>query len=149
PDVLRAVHVAGTLSFAADRDTLLNAGLIKIQPGDDTGENGFDCEAHLPDAAPEKDRPALEVGTPLRPVDAGHTAVIRLHYVEGMDRESCPAIVCCGGRMDFHGAPLSRTWVKLGAPARKGDAAVTLAEAVTGWRPGDRVILTATTRQIK
>lgn len=51
--------------------------------------------------------------------------------------------------MDFHGATLSRTWVKLGAPANKGDGTITLAEAVTGWRVGDRVILTATTRQIK
>jgi hypothetical protein len=46
--------------------------------------------------------------------------------------------------MDFHGAPLSRTWVKLGDTAKKGDDAVTLAEAVTGWRVGDRVIVTAT-----
>src|SRR5262249_13053272 len=60
-----------------------------------------------------------------------------------------PAIVACGGRMDFHGAALSRTWVKLGATARAGDTEVTLAEPVTGWRLGDRVILTATTRQNK
>ena len=64
-----------------------------------------------------------------------------------MDPETCPAIVCCGGRMDFHGAPMSRTWVKLGRTARAGDAAVTLAEPVTGWRVGDRVIVTATQRQ--
>src|SRR5262245_22474588 len=31
-DVIRAVHVAGTLTFARDRDTLLNVGVIKIQP---------------------------------------------------------------------------------------------------------------------
>ena len=24
-----------------------------------------------------------------------------------MNKETCPAIVCCGGRMDFHGQPLS------------------------------------------
>src|SRR5439155_1596223 len=52
----------------------------------------------------------------------------------------------CGGRMDFHGAPLSRTWIKLGATAKKGDAAVTLAEPVRGWRTGDRVLVTATQR---
>ena len=46
--------------------------------------------------------------------------------------------------MDFHGAPLSRTWVKLGATAKKGATEVTLAEAVTGWRVGDRIIVTAT-----
>jgi hypothetical protein len=51
--------------------------------------------------------------------------------------------------MDFHGAPMNRTWVKLGAPARAGSAEVTLAEPVTGWRVGDRVILTGTVRQNK
>ena len=147
--VVRSIHVAGTLRFAPDRDTMLNVGLIKIQPGDDASENGFDCEAHLPDVAPETARPALEVGTPHRCIDAGRTAVIRLHYVEGMDKASCPAIVCCGGKMDFHGAPLSRTWLKLGAPTKKGDSSVKLEEAVTGWRVGDLVILSATTRQIK
>ncbi len=72
--------------------------------------------------------------------------MIRLAHVEGMDPETCPAIVCCGGRMDFHGAPMARTWVKLGRTARAGDAAVTLAEPVPGWRVGDRVIVTATQR---
>jgi hypothetical protein len=51
--------------------------------------------------------------------------------------------------MDLHGAPLSRTWVKLGVAAKAGDVEVTLAEAVTGWRTSDKVILTATTRQNK
>jgi hypothetical protein len=51
--------------------------------------------------------------------------------------------------MEFHGAELNHTWVKLGATVKKGDTAITLAEAVTGWRVGDRVFLTATTRQIK
>ena len=31
---------------------------------------------------------------------------IRLALVRGLDPEECPAIVCCGGRMDFHGAEL-------------------------------------------
>src|SRR5207302_1153127 len=59
------------------------------------------------------------------------------------------AIVCCGGRMDFHGAPLNRTWVKLGATARAGATAVTLAEPVRGWRVGDRIIVTATQRDYR
>src|SRR5882724_2985985 len=45
--------------------------------------------------------------------------------------------------MDFHGAPLNRTWVKLDRPTKPGDSDVTLLEPVTGWRAGDRVILTA------
>jgi len=66
-----------------------------------------------------------------------------------MDPESFPAIVCCGGRMDFHGAQMNHTWVKLGATVKAGETAIPLAETVSGWRAGDRVILTATTRQNK
>jgi hypothetical protein len=141
---IRSVHVAGTLSFAPDKDTLLIVGLIKIQPGDDAQEEGFDCEAHLTDIEPGKPRPALEVGRPDQPIEARHKAIIRLAWFEGMDKQSCPAIVCCGGRMDFHGAPMNRTWLKLGATAKKGDGTVTCSEIVTDWRPGDRVLVTAT-----
>jgi hypothetical protein len=145
-DVIRSIHVAGTLSFAADRDTELNVGLIKIQPGDDASEDGFNCDAHMTDPDPKQPKPALEIGTPEKPLDAKFTAKIRLHYVEGMDKEACPAIVCCGGRMDLHGAPMNRTWVKLGANAPGGDKAVSLSEAVTGWRKGDHIIVTASNR---
>jgi hypothetical protein len=141
---IRSVHVAGTLTFARDRDTRLDIGLIKIQPGEDASEDGFECDAHLPEAEDNGPRPALEVGTPGQPIGSDHTAVIRLVDVEGVDKGSWPAIVCCGGRMDFHGTPLSRTWVKLGGAARAGDRTVTLGEPVRGWRVGDRVIVTAT-----
>src|SRR5262249_55421440 len=134
----------GVLRFVNDRDTRLDVGLIKIQPGDDCSEEGFDCDAHAAEPAKGQPRPALEVGTPGQPIGVGHTALIRLTYVNGLDRQSCPAIVCCGGRMDFHGAPLNRTWVKLGATANKGDSAITLAEPVSGWKVGDRIIVTMT-----
>jgi hypothetical protein len=142
--VIRAINVAGVLSFAADRDTRLDVGLIKVQAGEQYSEDGFDCARHAETPDTAAPRPALEVGSPERPVDAGHSAVIRLVYIPGMDKQSCPAIVCCGGRMDFHGAPMSRSWVRLGSTAKVGDSAVTLAESVTGWRVGDRVIVTAT-----
>jgi len=64
----RAVNVAGTLSFAADRDTRLDVGLIKIQPGEEYSEEGFDCDAHQGPPDPAKPRPALEVGSPDRPI---------------------------------------------------------------------------------
>src|SRR5207237_6900694 len=108
---------------------------------------GFDCDHGTPGNRGLTPPARLEVGTPDRPIEK--TALIRLHYVDGMNKESCPAVVCCGGRMDFHGRPMSRTWVKLGKPAAEGDTTVTLAEPVTGWRPGDRGVLTATTRQNK
>jgi len=61
-----------------------------------------------------------------------------------MNKETCPAIVCCGGRMDLHGQPLSHSWVKLGASAKPDDNTVSLAEAVSGWKVGDRIIITGT-----
>src|SRR5262249_8938172 len=127
--VIRAINVAGVLSFAPDRDTRLDVGLIKVGAGETFSEEGFDCDAHLGPADSAKPQAALEVGSPERPIDAKYTALIRLVYVPGMDKQSCPAIVACGGRMDFHGAPLAHTWVRLGATAKAGDAAVVLAEA--------------------
>jgi hypothetical protein len=141
---IRAIHVAGILSFARDKTTRLDVGLIKIQAGDESTEDGFECDAPLAEVDRTRPRPALEVGTPHAPIDARHTATIRLVYFPAHDRQSCPAIVCCGGRMDFHGAAMSRTWVKLAVAAHKGDGGVTLAETVQGWRAGDRVIITDT-----
>ncbi len=147
--VIRAINLSGTLHFATDRDTRLNVGLIKIQAGDQYSEEGFDCDAPAHDAheghhAKSTSQAALEIGTPDEPLSAKFKAVIRLTYVEGMDKQSCPALVCCGGRLDLHGAPLSRSWVKLGADAKSGSDAITLAEPVTGWNVGDRLIVTAT-----
>jgi G8 domain len=142
--VIRGINVAGTLVFATDRNTLLNVGLIKIQPGDDYSEEGFDCDAHVTNPDLSKQQSALLVGTPEHPVDAGKTAIIRLHYLDGMNKESCPAIVCCGGRWESHGAPLSRSWVKLGATAKPGDSEIVVAETLSGWKVGDRVIVTGT-----
>lgn len=146
---IRAVFIAGLLSFARDRDTRLDVGLLKIQPGDETSEEGFNCDAHMPEMDSSQPKPVLEVGTANDPVPGNHTALIRLVYFDGMDPQSCPAIVCCDGRMEFHGAEMNHTWVKLGATAKPGDAMISLAAAVTGWRVGDRIFLTATTRQNK
>jgi G8 domain/Prenyltransferase and squalene oxidase repeat len=153
PDVIRLVQVAGTLEFARDRSTLLNVGLVKIQNSAVCSESGFACDFHSindagePHAPPEGRRPALLVGTPEAPIPAPHTARIRLHYLDGMHRDDAPAIACCSGRMELHGAPLSRTWVKLGTDAEAGASTVTLSEPVSGWRPGDEVIITGSVRK--
>ena len=140
--VIRGINVAGSLAFAPDKDTVLNVGLIKIQPGEAYSEDGFDCDGHMTKPEDGRPRPALTVGTPDAPI--AKSALIRLHHVEGLSKETCPAIICCGGRMDFHGRPLSRAWVKLGATAKTGDTAVSLADPVTGWKVGDRIIVTGT-----
>jgi hypothetical protein len=138
----RSIHVGGTLAFDPDKDTLLAVGLLKIQRGESASEEGFDCDAHVEMPKAGQAKPVLEVGTPQAPIRK--SAVIRLTYFEGMDKDSCPALICCGGRMDLHGRPLSRTWVKLGADAKAGDSTVNSAEALTGWRAGDKVLITGT-----
>jgi hypothetical protein len=147
-DVIRLLQVAGTLTFARDRDTVLNVGILKVQNSERCSENGFRCDLHAmtddgePNAAPGGIPAALEVGTLEQPIPAGITARIRLHFLEGMNRDDAPAISACSARMDFHGAPMNRTWVKLGADLKPGDAAVVLSEPVTGWHAGDSVIVT-------
>lgn len=146
--VIRSLHLDGVLRFADDRDTRLETGLIRVGAGGTTEESGFDCvAAHSAPKAPS--RAALIVGSTERPLAAKHTALIRLHYVEGMDKDSCPAVVSCSGRMEFHGAPLLRTWTKLAATAPAGATQIRLGDDTQGWRTGDRIILTATLRQNK
>src|SRR2546429_1058088 len=140
---IRMVHVAGTLAFSRDRSTILDVGLIRISAGDSADEDGFACHGNAELPVIKGERPALEMGTIEEPIPANVTANIRLIYFEGMDRETLPGIINCGGRWDAHGAPMNRTWVKLGATVRPQEKSVTLAEAVTGWRVGDRVIVTA------
>jgi hypothetical protein len=45
-EVIRSIRVAGTLTFACDKDTRLDVGLVRIQPGEEASEEGFDCNAH-------------------------------------------------------------------------------------------------------
>ncbi len=143
---LRMIHIAGTLTFARNKSTLLQVGLLKVQPGEQATEDGFNCDMHPgtpPPASPKISPPLLEIGTTEHPIPAGVSATIRLVYFEGADRETSPAIIVCGGRWEAHGAPLNHTWVKLGQNAKPGETTATLDTPVTGWRPGDRVIVTA------
>jgi hypothetical protein len=147
-EVIRLLQVAGALSFDPERDTLLEAGVIKVQPSEHCSERGFACDFEGTSAAGEPNlalagAPALlEIGTREHPVPRGRTARVRLHFLEGMDKNDAPALVCCSGRMEIHGAPMSHTWVKLGAESKPGDAAVVLSEVVSGWEAGDEVIVT-------
>lgn len=147
-DVIRLVQIVGTLDFARERNTELNVGILKVQNSDHCSESGFACDfrgaqktGEPGDLFPQQ-RPQLLIGTPDNPIPAKHTAKIRLHYIEGMDKKNAPALVCCSAQMEIHGSPMNRTWVKLGANAQPGAAEVTLAEEVTGWSIGDSVIVT-------
>jgi hypothetical protein len=147
--VIRLLQVAGTLRFARDRSTELNVALLKVQGGNRCTERGFACDFHgvnkagEPNAVPTGAMPTLEVGTLQNPIPAKHMARIRLHFIKGMDEDDAPALVCCSARMELHGAPMNRTWLKLGATAKVGDVKVTVDGAVKGWRVGHSVIVTA------
>lgn len=143
-DIIRGLTISGILKFAPQKDTQLEVGLITILPGDTYSEEGFDCEAHIVKPAVGKPQPTLEVGSQDDPIAKGKSALIRLHYIKGMNPDSCPAIVCCGGRWDSHGQPMPRTWLKLGKPAKVGDTAVALIDTPQGWKIGDRIVLTGT-----
>ncbi|MCH5372596.1 MAG: hypothetical protein JJ992_01365, partial [Planctomycetes bacterium] len=150
PDVIRLVQIVGTLSFARDRDTEMNVCVMKVEHSEHCSEDGFACDFEGADTGPElaqgERMPALEIGTLDDPIPAEHTARVRLHYVAGMNRENAPAIACCSARMEIHGSPMNRTWAKLDRDAGPGDTMVTIAETVEGWRVGDEVIVTASTR---
>ncbi|MEQ9379492.1 MAG: G8 domain-containing protein [Pirellulales bacterium] len=146
-DVLRLVQIVGVLEFARDRDTKLEAGLVQLTASEEPSEEGFDCHEVPEHVAPGGHQAALLIGTPGNPIPQEHTAIIRLHYIEGMDKESCPALLNCGGRLEIHGAPLRRTWVKMHRGSEVGDTRVTVDEPVADWNEGDRVIVTSTQRQ--
>jgi len=148
-EVIRLVQVAGVLEFAKDRNTRLEVGLLTILADETPTEEGFDCHVVPAEPKPGEPVPSLIVGRPEAPIEKGCTAVIRLHEVEGLNKESCPAIICCGGRMDLHGQPLDNTWVKLQNEADVGATELTVLSPVRDWKPGDLVIVTGTKRPKK
>jgi hypothetical protein len=144
---IRMLHIGGMMTFVRDKDTRLDVGLLKIQPGEMPTDDGADCGApnmvHATPPQPGALPAALEIGTSDKPIPPGVTATIRLLYFPGTNKETEPAIINCGGRWDVHGAPMSQTWLKLARPARSGEASITLSESVTGWKPGDQIIITS------
>jgi hypothetical protein len=148
-EVIRLIQVVGTLRFSTDRDTELNVGILSIAHQEECDEHGFACEFEGGQAGPSTPKsqwPTLLIGTADSPLPSKHTAKVRLHYFEGMDPKSAPALACCSGRMEIHGSPLKKSWIKLGEDAAEGDVTLTLSEEPTGWKVGDEILITATQR---
>ena len=83
--VIRSILVAGVLRFADDRDTKLNVGLIRVQPGDPDEANAAtgveDVHDHQkPSGASQA---SLLVGAPDQPIPATVSAHIRLQPQTG------------------------------------------------------------------
>jgi hypothetical protein len=97
------------------------------------------------------DQGALEVGTTARPIGAGVKAEIVIAD-ERFDSTLDPGQVGNGvealGRVTMHGAPRTPTFARLGEEALAGQATLLLAEAATGWMPGDRIVI-PDTRQLR
>ena len=47
-DALRLVHVAGTLTFSREKNTRMEVGLLRVTPGGECSEDGFDCHDDAP-----------------------------------------------------------------------------------------------------
>src|SRR5262249_46970614 len=131
------------LVFSREQSTLLDVGLIKIEPGESTTEDGFDCHVAVPTHFAGGPVPALEIGTPSSPIAAGVNALVRLRHHPGTNVQTLPAIVVCGGHWDVHGAPLNHTWTSLAASALPGENNITVDASVRDWHIGDRIIITS------
>jgi len=141
-DAIRLIHIRGKLEFSRTVNTNLVVGMIIISSKNSVDVNancsGMQNSGPLWFTAP---RPTLEVGSMDNPIPGNITARIQLKYFSDMDQDCAPAIICYGGRMDFHGAPMNKTWLKLGATADQGSNTLTLAEPAN-WKPGDHIIIT-------
>jgi hypothetical protein len=142
---IRLIHIRGTLEFSRSFNTRLDVGMIIISTAEIVNVNANCSMHHHGPFWPEAPRPALEIGTMANPIPANITARIRLKYFSDMSDDCAPGIISYGGRMDVHGAPVNRTWGKLGAGTPQGATTITLAEAVD-WKVGDHIIITRSTR---
>lgn len=143
-EAIRLIHVRGRLVFSRVRNTQLDVGMIILQNSDTVDEN-FHCSVRHEAVYLGEPRPTLEVGAPPQPIPANLTARIRLVDFADMRDDCGPGIISYGGRMDFHGAPLNKTWVKLGQTATAGTTTLVLSDSVN-WRPGDHLIVTGTNK---
>ncbi len=141
---IRLVHVRGRLTFSREINTRLDVGMLIVSGAETVDVNG-NCSNHAGGHQHGQTRPVLEVGTPLRPIPADVTAKINLIHFSDIDQNCSPGIISYGGRMDFHGAPMQHTWLKLENAANKGAKSLTVTDNVA-WQPGDRIIVTGTVK---
>ena len=141
-DAIRLIHIRGKLEFSRTVNTNLVVGMIVI-----SAKNSVDVNANcsgMQNGGPTwftAPRPTLEVGSMDNPIPGNISTKIQLKYFSDMDQDCAPGIMCYGGRMDFHGASLNKTWLKLAATANQGSSSLTVSEPVN-WNAGDHIIIT-------
>ena len=115
------VDAGGRLSFRTDLDTRLDVGTLQVLVGG-TLEVGTAAQPVAPTVR-------AEIVFVDRPID---TAVDPGQYGNGLS---------VLGTLRVHGAPLSDSFVRLGAEPESGAASLQLLRAVSGWQAGDRLLL--------
>jgi hypothetical protein len=125
---LNCLAVNGQLTFRTDASTRVKVGIFMVMA---TG--------------------VLEVGTPTSPVAAGVTAeiVIANQALNGaLDPEQFGTGFIGLGKVTMSGAVKTPTFSRVTIEPTMGQTTLTLEQAVTGWRVGDRVML-PDTRHLK
>jgi hypothetical protein len=121
---LKSVRVEGCLELSGAGDNRLNTEFLYVAPG---GE--------------------LFAGTPSRPIPASVTAEIVFPDLGPLDPKVDRTLTGKGlvaaSRVRLYGA-LKTARVKVASAPRRGDTVVNLRSAPSGWRVGDRLVLTGT-----
>lgn len=116
-----AIQAGGSLIFRTDVSTRLTVVNLLVLEG---GE--------------------LQIGTETNPVAADVKAEVIFADVP-LDLVNDPSQYGNGliglGQVTMHGAVKSDTFVRLAVEPKAGDRTLTLEEPVSGWRPGDRIVL--------
>ena len=115
---LSAVCVGGTLTFDTTVSTLLWVTNLMVEPSG-----------------------ALLVGSAANPVPASVTAQIVIANTPSTDPGQYGTGFISMGKVLMRGATKNPTWGRLAVEPVAGNTILTLAEAVTGWLPGDRIVI--------
>ena len=127
--VAYTVAIDGKLAFAPTVNTRLKVTNLEVMAGNMAmGTPGV-----------------LEVGTAATPIAANVTAeiVIANSPLGGSvaDPDQFGTGIIVFGKMTMHGSVRTPTFVRLAAEPRAGHTTLTLSEAVSGWKVGDRLVL--------
>jgi hypothetical protein len=115
------IDSGGTLAFQNDRATKLQVGTLLVMPGG-----------------------TLEVGTEQDPIAANINAEIIIKNTplnSTIDPSQYGTALLALGDVIIHGSVKSPTFVRVSAEPKAGQTTLSLDEPVSGWRPGDRLIL--------
>ncbi len=116
------IAAGASLRFATAQNTRLTVATLLVMPGG-----------------------TLEIGTEAAPVDPGVTSevVIRNQALAatGDPDQFGTGLLCVDGTLRIHGAPRTPTFVRLAQAPTVGATSFALAQPVSGWRAGDKLLL--------